>query len=68
DRLLVTFDRGLGQHSLDEARGTSGSSWPAIGYLTDIHPLVEWLVDKVLVQLGRQQAPVLLTPGAPGPT
>ena len=68
ERLMVTFDRGLGQHSLNEARGKSGSSWPAIGYLTDIHPLVEWLVDKVLVQLGRQQAPVLLTPSLPGPT
>ncbi|MGV9279381.1 SNF2-related protein [Streptomyces sp. NPDC003730] len=67
DRLRVTFDRRLGQHSLDEARGKSGSSWPAVGYLTDIHPLVEWLVDKVLVQLGRQQAPVILTPGATGP-
>ena len=34
--------------------------WPEIAYLSDLHPMVEWLVDKVLLRLGRQQAPVLI--------
>ncbi|WP_327049552.1 DEAD/DEAH box helicase [Microbispora sp. NBC_01189] len=58
-RMRVTFDRADAQRKLDEARRTK-TIWPDTAYLTDLHPLVEWLVDKVLVRLGRQTAPVLL--------
>jgi superfamily II DNA or RNA helicase len=58
-RLKVTFDRTLAQRKLDEARKRTTTSWPDIGFLSDLHPMVEWLVDKVLIRLGRQQAPVL---------
>ncbi|MEU6034711.1 DEAD/DEAH box helicase [Actinomadura sp. NPDC047616] len=58
ERMKVTFDRGLAQRKLDEARKTK-TLWPDIAYLSDLHPMVEWLVDKVQVQLVRQQAPVL---------
>ncbi len=59
-RLKLTFDRELAGRALDEARRSRKSSWPAIAYVSDIHPVVDWLIDKVLVRLGRQQAPVLL--------
>ncbi|GAA3080264.1 DEAD/DEAH box helicase [Streptomyces roseofulvus] len=60
ERLLVTFNRRLAQHSLQRARGAgSTSSWPEISLLTDLHPVVEWLTDKVLVRLGRQEAPMI---------
>jgi hypothetical protein len=55
----VTFDQRLAQRKLDEARQTK-TLWPDIGYLSDLHPLVEWLTDKVLLRVPRQQAPVLL--------
>nr|WP_312892734.1 DEAD/DEAH box helicase [Allostreptomyces psammosilenae] len=59
DRLLVTFNRKLADLSLARARSSSASSWPEISLLTDLHPVVEWLTDKVLVRLGRQEAPVI---------
>jgi len=59
DRLKVTLNRKLADRSLTRARESSASSWPDISLLTDLHPVVEWLTDKVLVRLGRQEAPVL---------
>ncbi|MFF2729059.1 helicase-related protein [Streptomyces sp. NPDC058008] len=68
ERLLVTFNRRLAQHSLQRAREAgSTSSWPEISLLTDLHPVVEWLTDKVLVRLGRQMAP-MITAGVAEPT
>ncbi|MFG2821541.1 DEAD/DEAH box helicase [Kitasatospora sp. NPDC048365] len=74
DQLRVTFDRDFGQERLDQARERSGtrgkgaitkqertetSGWPDVSYLTDQHPVVEWLTDKVLVRLARNTAPVI---------
>ncbi|KWX01083.1 Helicase domain-containing protein [Carbonactinospora thermoautotrophica] len=59
ERLRVTFDRRLAQERLDRARESDKTIWPDVSYLSDLHPVVEWLVDKVLVRLGRQQAPVI---------
>ncbi|MBL1095717.1 DEAD/DEAH box helicase [Streptomyces coffeae] len=59
ERLLVTFNRRLAEHSLQRARESSTSSWPEISLLTDLHPVVDWLTDKVLVRLGRQEAPMI---------
>ncbi|MDH6625684.1 ERCC4-related helicase [Streptomyces sp. LBL] len=59
ERLLVTFNRRLAEHSLQRARESSTSSWPEISLLTDLHPVVEWLTDKVLVGMGRQEAPMI---------
>ncbi|GIG60580.1 helicase [Longispora fulva] len=58
-RLKVTADRELAKRKLHEALKSDTTIWPDVAYLSDIHPLVDWLVDKVLVRLGRQQAPVL---------
>ncbi|MFE0448561.1 SNF2-related protein [Streptomyces fungicidicus] len=59
DRLKVTFNRRLADASLSRARASATSSWPDISLLTDLHPVMEWLTDKVLVRLDRQEAPVL---------
>jgi superfamily II DNA or RNA helicase len=66
ERMKVTFNRALAKRKLDEARRTK-TMWPDIAYLSDLHPMVEWLVDKVQVQLVRQQAPVI-TAGVDEPT
>ncbi|PWU48055.1 helicase [Micromonospora globispora] len=58
-RLKVSFDRKLAQRKLDQARQSKTPMWPEIAFLSDVHPMVDWLVDKVLIRLGRQQAPVL---------
>ena len=59
-RLKVTFDRALAQRKLDEAHRSKTTMWPEIAYLSDVHPVVDWLVDKVLARLGKQEAPVLV--------
>ncbi|GAA2565244.1 SNF2-related protein [Streptomyces lienomycini] len=67
ERMLVTFDGTLAQRKLTEARDSSTSMWPEVSFLTDIHPVVEWLTDKVLVEFGRQEAPVITTPHVDSP-
>lgn len=67
ERMLVTFDRALAQRKLTEARDSSTTMWPEVSFLTDIHPVVEWLTDKVLVEFGRQEAPVITTSHVDGP-
>ena len=59
ERMKVTFDRELAQRKLDEARRTK-TLWPDIAYLSDLHPMIEWLTDKVMLRIARQQAPVLI--------
>jgi len=66
ERMRVTFNRALAQRKLDEARQTK-TLWPEIAYLSDLHPAIEWLTDKVLIRVPRQQAPVLIA-GVAEPT
>ena len=58
ERLRVTFDPAHAQKRLDEARATK-TTWPDTGYVSDLHPMVDWLVDKVQVQTHRNQARVV---------
>ncbi|WP_241841626.1 SNF2-related protein [Pseudofrankia sp. BMG5.36] len=61
-RLRLTFDRDEANASLAASRRGRETLWPEKGFLTEIHPVVDWLVDKVLVRLDRQQAPLLTVP------
>ncbi|RLL69309.1 SNF2-related protein [Streptomyces sp. Z26] len=67
-RMVLSFDRSLAQDELVKAREATDSIWPAVSYVSDIHPVVEWLTDKVLVQFGRQEAPVITSPYVVHPT
>jgi len=58
-RVKVTFRVDLGHTRLTAARESSSSQWPTVSYVTDIHPVLDWVTDKVLVEIGRNQAPVL---------
>lgn len=60
-RMNLTFSRTDGAESLRRAREAADSTslWPDAHYVGELHPVVEWITDKVLVQIGRQQAPVL---------
>jgi ERCC4-related helicase len=60
ERMKVTFDRDLAHRKLDEARQSKKTLWPEIAYLSDLHPMIEWLTDKVLIRVVRQQAPVII--------
>jgi hypothetical protein len=59
ERIKVTANREVAQQRLDAARSSTTSQWPDVAFLSPLHPLMDWLVDKVLVQVGRNQAPVL---------
>ncbi|MEU3081572.1 DEAD/DEAH box helicase [Streptomyces albidoflavus] len=60
-RMKLTFSPKDAADSLRRARedADSPSLWPDAHYVGELHPVLEWITDKVLVQLGRQQAPVL---------
>ncbi|MDW8809680.1 DEAD/DEAH box helicase [Streptomyces scabiei] len=60
-RMKLTFSREDAADSLRRARedADSASLWPDAHYVGELHPVLEWITDKVLVQLGRQQAPVI---------
>ncbi|MFD3494928.1 SNF2-related protein [Streptomyces sp. NPDC058690] len=60
-RMKLTFSRKHAADSLRRAREDADSSslWPDAHYVGELHPVVEWITDKVLVQIGRQEAPVL---------
>ena len=38
------------------------TAWPKIHYLWPLHPLVQWLDDRMLAAVGRHQAPVIRMP------
>ncbi|TCO59225.1 DEAD/DEAH box helicase [Actinocrispum wychmicini] len=59
ERLLLTFDRDTGDDQLAKAVSGAKTTWPAVSFASDLHPMIEWLVDKVLVRFGRLEAPVL---------
>lgn len=58
-RMRITFAKPLAEARLRAARETSKSQWPNVSYVTDVHPVLDWLTDKVLVEVGRHQAPVM---------
>ncbi|MEV4173842.1 DEAD/DEAH box helicase [Nonomuraea sp. NPDC049709] len=58
-RMRITFAKDLAGARLKAARETTASQWPNVSYVTDVHPVLDWLTDKVLVEIGRHQAPVL---------
>ncbi len=61
DRLKITANPMLAKTHLEQARQSNNSQWPEVGYLSPLHPLIDWLVDKVLVGLGRNEAPIIVT-------
>ncbi len=60
DRMKLTADVQIADDKLTEALESSDSSWPTVGHLSPLHPFIDWLTDKVLVSVGRNEAPVLV--------
>ncbi|WP_369265802.1 SNF2-related protein [Streptomyces harbinensis] len=65
-RLRITFDKALAGRRLKAALDSADTQWPNVSYVSDVHPVLDWLTDKVLVAFGRNEAPVLSAP-VPGP-
>lgn len=49
---------GRGRQPTRQQRADS-SGWPDVTFLSDRHPVIEWLVDKALARLARNTAPVI---------
>ncbi|MEU9126118.1 DEAD/DEAH box helicase [Streptomyces sp. NPDC048506] len=58
-RLRITFDKPLADDRLAVARETSKSQWPNVSYVSDIHPVLDWVTDKALAALRYDEAFVL---------
>lgn len=57
-RLLLATTRAAAEESLRLARASEETQWPAAHYLSPLHPVLDWAVDRALAQLGRNNVPV----------
>ncbi|MCL3998682.1 DEAD/DEAH box helicase [Streptomyces lavenduligriseus] len=64
--LRITFDKKYAADRLEAARnakqgktGQPTSQWPNVSYVSDIHPVLDWVTDKVLAKLRYDEAFVL---------
>lgn len=60
ERLKITADTQVANDKLSQAHNDDKTNWPAVSYLSPLHPFVEWLTDKVLVTVGRNEAPAIV--------
>ncbi|MFJ8712423.1 SNF2-related protein [Streptomyces violaceus] len=64
--LRITFDKKYAADRLEAARNAKQgktdqptSQWPNVSYVSDIHPVLDWVTDKVLAKLRYDEAFVL---------
>lgn len=60
ERVRLTTKPWYAEQRLDRAKQGGETLWPDVVYLNPQHPVLDWAVDKVLVQLGRNEAPVIV--------
>lgn len=60
----LTTDRQRVKKAIIEARKLEGE-WPREQLFWELHPMMDWLVDKLLVRFGRHEAPVVNTQNIP---
>ena len=73
ERLRLTADTATANQSLADAvdqraaTDESGTAWPEIHHLGPQHPVLEWIADKLLYRVGRDEA-IALACGVADPT
>lgn len=67
DSYLLTSDREHLAKAIEQARQAKSEeeSWPQLHYLWRQHPIMDWLLDRVLAHFGRHTAPVIQTADLP---
>ncbi|MGE0844167.1 SNF2-related protein [Pseudonocardia sp.] len=65
EKLLLAVTREAGEHHLRLAtegrvgeKGDKETQWPLAHFLSPLHPVLDWAVDRALTRLGRNQVPV----------
>lgn len=56
----LTTDRKRVMKAIADARKRKGE-WPDEQLFWELHPVMDWLLDKLLVRFGRHEAPVILS-------
>jgi superfamily II DNA or RNA helicase len=62
----LSADQSVIQAEIKRSRKDE-KAWPRIHYLWPLHPVMEWVNDKVLAAFGRHEAPVVVLQGALDP-
>ena len=64
DEYVLSAHIGLVEESIQRAReqDRQGSTWPDIQFLWPQHPICQWLIDRVIGDVGRRRAPVIASP------
>lgn len=62
--LDLSADRSRVAQAIEDARKEEGV-WPRVQLLWELHPVMQWLTDKVLVRYQRHEAPVITTDRLP---
>jgi len=55
---ILSADKETIQKEIKRSRKDE-NAWPRIHYLWSLHPVVEWINDKLLAAFGRHEAPIL---------
>ncbi|MDN5914705.1 MAG: SNF2-related protein [Pseudonocardia sp.] len=58
DKLLLAVTRDAGEEFLRRAADGSDTQWPLAHFLSPLHPVLDWAVDRALTRLGRNEVPV----------
>ncbi|WP_163508971.1 DEAD/DEAH box helicase [Fodinicola acaciae] len=58
-RLRITFSKDLAEKRLKAALDSSKTQWPNVSYVSDVHPVLDWVTDKALASLRYDEAFVL---------
>jgi hypothetical protein len=58
---MLSADREVIRQEIKRSRKDE-RTWPRIHYLWPLHPILEWVNDKVTATFGRHEAPVLDLP------
>ena len=65
ERLVLAVTPEAGNESLRRATqgakpGDQSTQWPQAHFLSPLHPVLDWAVDRALTRLGRNQVPVAI--------
>jgi hypothetical protein len=69
EKLLLAVTPEAGKESLRRATqgtgpGDQSTQWPRAHFLSPLHPVLDWAVDRALTRLGRNEVPVVVAPVA----
>jgi len=59
EELRLATSKRAGQESLDVARASEDTNWPAAHYLGPLHPVLEWASDRALASLQHHDVPAI---------